>query len=409
MPSPKHLKPLSTKSHLRPSDGLAASQLAVDATLAVTHIVEGVHHSVLKTIGLDAPADDLARHPKSTRGSTRGLTGLVYRSIREITQWIGGAVQSAYAISEPLWIDKERLAAGQQDSFERAAVVAALNGVVGDRLAASGNGLATPMSLRFEGPARSKTLLLVIHGLCMNDLQWTVRRNGQAVNLARSLAKAKGMRVAYLRYNTGLAVAENGKLLAQQLRDLMGSSGIRLSEINVLAHSMGGLVLRSALQHEKRAQVSSSVKSWPALMKRVVFLGTPHRGAPLETAGTWIDLLLSSTSYSAPLLRLTRMRSVGINDLRTGAKLSLGYGDAGNETQFYQIAACLAGQRSAVADRLVGDGLVPLNSALDRAQGESPSSTSKGKLSKIFYRMNHMELLWRDEVSSQLSKWFEAT
>src|SRR3546814_14473246 len=65
-------------------------------------------------------------------------------------------------------------------SPEREAVLAALNGVLGNHLDASGNPLAITMGLRCDGvplqagavaDARSKVAVLV-HGLCMNDRQW---------------------------------------------------------------------------------------------------------------------------------------------------------------------------------------------------------------------------------------------
>ena len=74
----------------------------------------------------------------------------------------------------------------QPPRAEREAVVAALNGVLGDHLAASGNPLAIQMAFRHGGrelpleraalrarlPAATARPLVLVHGLCMNDLQW---------------------------------------------------------------------------------------------------------------------------------------------------------------------------------------------------------------------------------------------
>ena len=57
---------------------------------------------------------------------------------------------------------------------------------------------------------------------------------------------------------------------------------------------------------------------WPARLDDLVFLGTPHHGAPLERAGNWVDLLLGATPYAAPFARLGKLRSAGITDLRHG-------------------------------------------------------------------------------------------
>jgi hypothetical protein len=61
---------------------------------------------------------------------------------------------------------------------------------MGDRLATSGNSLATPMTFRYRGapldwqalPSMSDAtgkVLVLIHGLCMNDLQRHTRNEGQ--------------------------------------------------------------------------------------------------------------------------------------------------------------------------------------------------------------------------------------
>src|SRR5205807_1203729 len=86
-----------------------------------------------------------------------------------------------------------------------------------------------------------------------------------------------------------------------------------VEELSILAHSMGGLVSRSAVHHG-----SATGLTWPNVLRRIFFLGTPHHGAPLERGGHWIDLLLQRSAYSAPLARLGKIRSAGITDLRHG-------------------------------------------------------------------------------------------
>jgi hypothetical protein len=52
---------------------------------------------------------------------------------------------------------------------------------------------------------------------------------------------------------------------------------------------------------------------------KLVFLGTPHHGSPLERGGNGLDLILDLSPYSAPLTRLGKARSAGMQDLRHGA------------------------------------------------------------------------------------------
>ena len=56
---------------------------------------------------------------------------------------------------------------------------------------------------------------------------------------------------------------------------------------------------------------------WNDLLVAMVFLGTPHHGAPLERGGNGLEFLLGVSSYSAPLARLARLRSAGVTDLLT--------------------------------------------------------------------------------------------
>jgi hypothetical protein len=133
-------------------------------------------------------------------------------------------------------------------SSRHEAVLAALNGVVGDHLARTNNPLAISMSLRHEGhpleierralratiPHPTGKLLLLAHGLCLNDLQW--RRNGH--DHGASLAREFGYSPLYLRYNTGLHVSENGRELADLLETILEQWPVRVKELAIIGHSM---------------------------------------------------------------------------------------------------------------------------------------------------------------------------
>ena len=402
-------KALSALKHLRASDARAVVQLATQATQGVARIAEGVHQSVWNTLG--APAGKAA-------DQTRGITGLVYKSIHGVTKLLGAGADKALTRLEPLLSSAD---AAPQESPQREAVLAALNGVMGDRLVASRNPLATPMTLRFQGkvleahalPANAAVtgkVLVLIHGLCMNDLQWT-RQHSDA------LAAERGYTPIYVRYNTGLHTSLNGALFSQQLEALLQHWPVQVTDLTVLAHSMGGLVTRSALQ---LAQQGGLI--WPKSLKNIVFLGTPHHGAPLERAGNWVDVLLGVTPFSAPFKKLAELRSAGITDLRYGFVVDA---DWHGHDRFrrqpdrrtpvplpdtvacYTVAATTAAKRSNAADRLVGDGLVPLHSALGQhTEPERCLHFDKNK-QLIAYRMNHLALLNSPEVTQQLLTWLK--
>ena len=404
--------------HLRSTDLRGLAKLATQATANVTKIAEGVTQSVWSTMG--APSG-------KAKDQTRGITGLVYKSIQGVTQLVGKGTESLLAGLQPL-LDK--IDSEPQESAPREAVLAALNGVMGDRLADSDNPLATPMTLRFNNESLNweampdKALLtgkvlIVVHGLCMNDLQWTSQVDGKSINHAEMLATKLGYTPVYVRYNTGRHTSQNGQALSNQLELLTALWPTPLAEISVLVHSMGGLVTRSAVhaaQHGKR--------HWVSKLKNIVFLGTPHQGATLEKAGNWIDVLLGVTPYSAPFKKLVELRSSGITDLRFGHVLDSDWQDqdrfksktkqeqADREhlplpegVACFTVAATLAAKRSLLADRLIGDGLVPLNSALGVHRDPSHSLVFAKSSQLIVYRTSHMALLGSAEVSERLLTW----
>jgi pimeloyl-ACP methyl ester carboxylesterase len=411
--------------HLRSTDLRGLAKLATQATVDVTKIAEGVTQSVWSTLG--APS---GKGKDQTRGTTRGITGLVYKSILSLTQLVGKGTESLLTSLQPLLKKIDLDSDTPQESAPREAVLAALNGVMGDRLAESDNPLATPMTLRFQNNALNweampdKALLtgkvlVVIHGLCMNDLQWSAKYEGMAINHAETLATELGYTPIYVRYNTGLHTSQNGHELANQLELLTAMWPMPIAEISVLSHSMGGLVMRSAV-----LVAQQSGRHWVKKLKNIVFLGTPHHGAPLEKAGNWIDTLLGATPYSAPFKKLAELRSSGITDLRFGYVLDSDWqGQDRFKTRTKQeqdrhghlplpegiacftVAATLAVKRSLLADRLVGDGLVPLNSALGVHRDAKRCLAFAKPAQLIVYRTNHVALLGSAEVGEQLVAW----
>jgi len=369
-----------------------------------------MHQTIARPIG---------RGGTQTPGRTRGLTGLVYRSVRGVTRLVGGGLDVILAQLRPTL-------AGRRSSPEREAVLAALNGVLGDYLAASDNPLAIPMSLRRNGrplvletqtlaaaiPQWGGKLAVLAHGLCLNDLQWNREGHDHGAALARDL----GYTPLYLHYNTGLHTSTNGRTLAALLEVLLKQWPHRVEELVIIAHSMGGLVTRSACHYGVVAG-----HDWPRRLCRLVFLGTPHHGAPLERGGNWVDVILGATPYAAPFARLGKIRSAGITDLRYGNVLDehwkgrdrfVRVRDARQSVplpvgvQSYAIAATTGTKPGDLRDRLLGDGLVPVSSALGRHEDSRRSLSFPTSRQWITYGMNHMDLLGRTEVSDQIVRWF---
>ena len=250
-------------------------------------------------------------------------------------------------------------------------------------------------------PAPTRRLLVLVHGLCMSDHQWL----HQGFSHGAALADELGYTPLYVRYNSGLSIAENGSRLAGLLETLLAHWPCRVDEVTLLGHSMGGLVTRSAC-----VAASGSHHAWPERLRALVFLGTPHHGAPLERGGAGLDTLLGVSPYSAPFTRLGQARSAGIRDLRLGTITA-------GEHRFvplpagpdcYAVAATLGTRRNVLGDRLLGDGLVPLDSALGRHRARGATLHFPPSHQWTGHDMGHLELLHRPEVQARLAAWLGA-
>ncbi|MBC7991051.1 MAG: alpha/beta hydrolase, partial [Luteimonas sp.] len=114
------------------TDLRGASRLTIDAITGATDLVEAVHANIIGLPGILGT---------STTTSTRGIPGTVYRSVRGVARLVGSGIDLALAEFAPL-LDRA------VPIPQREAVLAALNGVLGDHLAATGNPLAITMRLR---------------------------------------------------------------------------------------------------------------------------------------------------------------------------------------------------------------------------------------------------------------------
>ena len=362
---------------LTAADLRGLARLGVDATVGVTDLVETMHAAIA---GL-APPIGVAR---STR--TSGITGFVYRRVRGTTRLVGGVLDAALGLLPGPAGPAARAPA-------REAFVAALNGVFGDRLAAAGNPLAIPTTLRADavppgaGPAAPRRALVLVHGLCMNDLQW--RRGGH--DHGERLAREAGWTVLRLHYNSGRPVTEVGRELAARLEALALGPGAP-DAFALLGHSMGGLVARAACDAGAAAG-----HAWRARPTTLVTLGTPHLGAPLERGGHALERLLGASPYSAAFARLGAARSAGIVDLRHGLHAPPPAG-----VRLFAIAATTA---AIARGARVGDGLVPIASALGRHRDASRSLGLPASRTAVIASANHWDLLDHPDVRGLLDRW----
>ncbi len=393
------------RSHV--ADLRGAGKLAIDATKGITSLVEAMH----QTIG---GGPEILGKP--LEAPTQIATDIVYSGIRAITSLVGLGVDGALKQLAPLVSDNT-------PGNERAAVLAVLNGVLGDYLKQTQNPLATTMrfvpreiSLSAAGGKpwgpRHRKLLIMVHGSCMNDRQWSLAGHNHGEALARDL----GFAAAYLHYNSGLHISTNGCELAHLIDELVSESPTAIDEIAIVGHSMGGLVARSACEvAEKEALL------WRDKLRSIVFLGTPHHGSPLERAGNWADTLLGVSRYSAPLARLGKIRSAGVTDLRYGNVLNEHWQgrDRFQMTRDDRVplplpegVACfaIAGSMAKVEmlGKLPGDGLVPVKSALGEHASSQLTLAFPEAHKWVRQGITHAQLLSDAEVYRKMHSWLEA-
>ena len=390
------------------SDALGLGRLAADAAHGLTGLVEHMHMSILDTPGL-APLG---------QGLTGGVARLVYRGVRGAFRLSGKGLGAAAALLDTK-ADERPVSRGRE------AAVAALNGVVGDHLVETGNPLALKMRFRRDGrpfalerqalaeafPEATGKVAVLLHGLCMSDLQWTRQNHDHGAALAHEF----GYTPVYLSYNSGLHVSLNGRAFAEALEALVAAWPVEIEDFVVIGHSMGGLVARSACRVAEEAG-----HSWREKLNKLVFLGAPHHGAPLERIGNWVDVMLGKTPYGAAFSRLGKIRSAGVTDLRYGNLLDK---DWEGRDRFarepdtrrpvplpegvacYAIAATTAASPGALKDRLLGDGLVPVRSALGHHKDPARALKFPHDRQWVAYETGHLDLLSRRDVYERMAGW----
>jgi pimeloyl-ACP methyl ester carboxylesterase len=400
---------MAKTNRIHPADLVGYSRLAVAATLKLTGLVEAMHANI-------AGSED--RNGEAEPRRTTGITGAVYRSVHGATTLVGGGIDAVLMRAVPML--------GQSaTSPEREALLGALNGVIGDYLVETSNPLAIAMCMRRNGkplnlerqalaaaiPGASSKLVVLVHGLAMSDLKWQREGHDHGEALARDL----GFTPVYLHYNSGLHISTNGRALSELLELLVQQWPVPLKEFVIIGHSMGGLVSRAAYHYGTLAN-----HTWTRKLRKLIFLGAPHHGSHLERGGNWMHFAFQLSKYTSPLARLGKIRSAGITDLRYGNVLDEDWqphdrfrisGDLRRavplpeKVQCYTMAASASESPGSLSSIVLGDGLVPVGSAL--GLHSDPQRTLKFAKSRqwVGYGMRHWDLLSHPSVYEVIKKW----
>lgn len=269
-------------------------------------------------------------------------------------------------------------------------VSSAVNGLVGDRLAAERPRMAITMAVRSQGrdvdlgavgavdqafPDATGQVVVFLHGLCETEAYWD---RGPAPTYGEALA-GRGWTPVFLRANTGLGLRPNGVALSALVQRLVEAWPVPVTRIALVGHSMGGLILRAA------GAVASDVEApWTDLVSDVVTLGTPHLGAPIARG-----------IETVPLGRLRQWRSVGVHDLVVGLAEDV---PPLPHARYRLVAATITTKPRHPVGHVIGDWLVRVESAYGADLFPGATRLHLG-------RTDHFGLLNHPRVHEALREW----
>lgn len=305
--------------------------------------------------------------------------------------------------------------------------LAVLNGLVGDHLARTGNGLATEMAFYRAGsalkltraaleralPSPSSRVVVLVHGVMCTEAIWRFPEPLEQ-DYGSLLERDLGFTPLYVRYNSGASIVENGARLARLLDGLVAAYPVPIEELVLVGYSMGGLLVRRACRVAELEKLG-----WLGHVKRAFYVGTPHLGAPAERMGRAVSALLRAIDdpYTRLVSELSDLRSQGIRDLgdahihdeSSEARLARSLREPQHPLpllpaiKHHMIAGTLTAD-DAIA-WVLGDSIVPLTSAAWRTR--EPNTALPIEQVKILRGLNHITLAHHDEVYAQLRSWLE--
>jgi len=267
-------------------------------------------------------------------------------------------------------VDTPRIEATPQGRLVHAAV----NGLVGDRLLDERPQMAIPMAVRVDGrdvwpdaeslaaayPSATGRVVVLLHGLCEDEMLWDLHRDRTGTTYPAALAQL-GWTPVLLRANTGLPLRENGVALTALLDRLVRAWPVPVEQIALVGHSMGGLILRAASAVASRTPGDGP--AWSERVSDVVTLGTPHLGAPLAKHVGQGSRGLGRLRETAAFGRILDLRSQGVHDLVAGLTDDV---PPLPHARYHLVAATVSASSRHPAGAVLGDLLVRPASAYGR-------------------------------------------
>jgi pimeloyl-ACP methyl ester carboxylesterase len=317
------------------------------------------------------------------------------------------------------------------DSTPGSLALGVLNGIAGDRLVRDRSDLAPELAVRRSGREVSldaeglaaafqdaaPRLAVFVHGLCETEAAWRLGALGAHPprTYGERLRAELDYTPVYVRYNTGLHVSDNGRRLAAALDALATQWPVRVEEIALVGHSMGGLVCRSACYYGEQQG-----HGWTDRLRHVFCLATPHLGAPLERAANVAGWALSRAPEARPFADLfLNGRSAGIKDLRFGNCIEEDWHGC-DPDEFLRDRCCEVPFLPSATYYFIGATLTRRPGGLGGLIGDLlvhyPSASGAGRSRRIPFELengrhlggaHHLQLLNHPDVYAQIRDWLE--
>lgn len=243
-------------------------------------------------------------------------------------------------------------------------------------------------------------VLLFIHGWTSSPIAcWSSFITG----LAPLIKEAGYTKYLTMGYNTSMPIDKNGELLSLYLQNKLNGA-----KVDIVAHSMGGLVARSALENYGKGD----------LVQNLITLGTPHKGSPMAIIKYGLETFSSAVlrdygeldEYGRFVIKMYNDGSQGFQDLYTESDFikRLAKNEAPS-TYYHPVAAIyskgsLVGigwlSRDAQALLARADGVVTQESAWGIPKSEN---NGKGVVFMLPGKMPHVTLTESEEVIHHVS------
>lgn len=363
-----------------------------------------------KAFGLDEKIDlDSAAEVRSNYG----LRANIYRAVRGTSVLTGEGV--AWMLGQ---LKEDPEAVSIHDTKRGATAISALNTAFGDNLKIRGSSLAPEMALKAHGhtvlpsqedlaeayPHADSTIVIFVHGLGATEYVWGATHE----SFGHHLHEEFGYTPLYVRYNTGANIYQNGADFALLTQLIYDNWPVKVDNITLIGHSMGGLVIRSACAQvvaalEESISAGTGLEdkqgdAWTDHVRQIFYIGSPHRGAPMERVANQAIGQMENFNRSRPLVPLLNKRSAGIKDLRFGTILVDELGEAATDpssshrdlaehkdvmplpgAEHHLIVGYKMSPSRGRAAEMLGDVIVPADSASAKSDGVNRSDFEGGQ------------------------------